>query len=648
MLKTVFHSILFSFLLAFASEARETPVSPTGHITAMAAQAALTANLEQDPQWLNLLNFRRDYLWIYQSQADSSEFFLSPQGQMDPKAELLATIEKFLDPTFLRSTPLKNQQESAICAFPARFLFLKKKLPVVDWPTVQCSRYNNFRQILDAHSATYVFSSYYLNNPASAYGHSFLRLNRGTYASPEKKYELLDFGVGYSGVPDDSGPLSYAIKGISGVFPGVFEVNPYYFKVREYNNFESRDLWEYDLNLNQEEVDFLVAHLFELQAAHFDYWYLTENCSYRILAALDAVRPSLQLIARTKLQTLPGDTVMTVVETPGFVTKVSYRPSGRAVFENRFASLSTEEKKQLHHFIKDENLTPLSAGNNELETQHLLDAAIDFVDFKYADEILKKTGKYSLKKQILIARSEVPLISTDLVISPPQQSAPEKAHRSAKFYGGFKTRQDLELLTFSHRFALHDLLDPLRGYPNYSEMQMLATEFSYQADDKIFRIEKLSLIEIVSLGTINKYSNSPSWRLMFAWNRDYPRDCTDCLPLIFSGGIGASVNFTNDFVGGLWLQAAAAYDESFFETSYRLGAGPALLLRYNLADRLSLLGEAYQNYDSQSSRSEYSEFSLGAQFNLSDNFGVRLKAESKDFPNARTFETYAAELHYYY
>ena len=73
----------------------------------------------------------------------------------------------------------------------------------------------------------------------------------------------------------------------------MFHALPYFYKVREYNDYESRDLWEYDLNLSPRAVAMLVAHLWELGSTYFDYFYLSENCSYHSLAVLGVAEPSL-------------------------------------------------------------------------------------------------------------------------------------------------------------------------------------------------------------------------------------------------------------------------------------------------------------------------------------------------------------------
>src|SRR5262249_24426816 len=154
-----------------------------------------------------------------------------------------------------------------------------------------CKDYVEFRDKVGGQSATMVFSSYYLGNPSSVFGHTLLRINKGDPGPSHAA--LLDYGVNYAPVADMSNAVTYAWNGMFGGFHGVFTNLRYYYKVREYNDFESRDLWEYDLNLTPEEMAQLTRHLWELGFSDFPYYYLTKNCSYHLLAALEAAAPRL-------------------------------------------------------------------------------------------------------------------------------------------------------------------------------------------------------------------------------------------------------------------------------------------------------------------------------------------------------------------
>jgi hypothetical protein len=54
-------------------------------------------------------------------------------------------------------------------------------------------------------------------------------------------------------------------------------------KVNEYIHSESRDLWEYSLDLQKDDIKKLLDHLWELLwMSEFDYYFLDENCSYHL------------------------------------------------------------------------------------------------------------------------------------------------------------------------------------------------------------------------------------------------------------------------------------------------------------------------------------------------------------------------------
>ena len=602
---------------------------------------ALELRLDQNRQWWNLLNYRRDYYFWKRSQADSPKFFLSEKGRWSPREELITMIRQIYNPQFTEKSPDGSLNERAQCLFPGRFLWLQRNLKNVQWPEVNCQRFDNFKNILNAHSVTYVFSSYYLNNPSSAYGHSFLRLNRGEHAEGGRHFELLDFGVGYSAIPTSSNVLVYSLAGIFGFFPGRFEANPYYYKVREYNDFESRDLWEYDLNMSQDEVNLLVAHVFELDRGGFDYVYTSENCSYRILAALDAVNPSWNLIPRTKVEVVPSDTIRLVYKTPGLVTAVHYRPSSRAIFMTRLESLPKDLQKAVKQFSVDENIEKLVANRNELEKQQLLDTAMDYVDFKFAEDVLKEKGHFALKKKILMARSEVSLISPPLVVPAPIQESPGVAHESSRFHIGYLNRDNSGAITLGHSFALHDLLDPVIGYPANSQIGMMDFDARLGTEqNRTLQVEEFNFVNIISLSPSTDFNSTPSWRFQLALKRTYKDDCQNCLPLSINGGIGYSKEFVPGLVAGLWLRGAVAYSPEFYGERILPGLGPAFLGRYYYGDKVSVLAEAFYRYDYRAIRNDVREASLGAQFNFTKDFGLRFFSVSD--------RQYRAEFEYYY
>ena len=68
--------------------------------------------------------------------------------------------------------------------------------------------------------------------------------------------------VNFSGATGGDDGAAYVVKGMLGFYPGYYAIGPYYEKVKEYGDWESRDIWEYRLDLTHAEIDMLLMHQF--------------------------------------------------------------------------------------------------------------------------------------------------------------------------------------------------------------------------------------------------------------------------------------------------------------------------------------------------------------------------------------------------
>jgi hypothetical protein len=332
----------------------------------------------------------------YKSQADGMDFFLAgEEGRQNPQVEIEATINAFFSEDINEELDKKIQHPQ--CKFPARYLWLKKELKFDPklLSEKKCGRFNNFYKEIGGKSVSVIFSSYYLNNPSSAFGHTFLRVNKAAQAQTGKRFELLDYGISYAALLTTNNPFIYAFASIFGLFDGSLTSMPYYYKVREYNDFESRDLWEYNLNFTQDQVDLLVAHLWELGSTNFHYYYLDENCSYVVLTFLEVANPDLTLTDRLPPVVIPADTIHAIVQENGLITDIKYRPAVRVQFAKRYSILDSDQKIEFSKIVqseKNENIINFknNAKFNFKQKAEILDAAMDYVDFKKNKEFIKK------------------------------------------------------------------------------------------------------------------------------------------------------------------------------------------------------------------------------------------------------------------
>jgi hypothetical protein len=569
------------------------------HYVESLVRRAKQQKLALGPTWLRLGHYRRGLFGGWSSEADGSPFFLAATGKSDPEAELEATLRGFFGPP-----PREARLQHPFCRFPARFRWLERELGIDRsklW-TTSCPRYEEYVRKLRAASVTLIFSSYYLNNPASAFGHTFLRINKATPKGAERQ-ELLDYGVDFSATVDTNNSLLYAIKGLFGLFPGEFRKIPYFYKVREYNDYESRDLWEYELNLKPEQVRMLVAHLWELGSTYFAYYYLSENCSYHILGVLEAADPKLQLTSELGWPVLPADTVKVLFKNPGLVRAVHYRPSNRTAFRRRVAALDAEELELVARLMH-EPAQPFPAAFSDARRVKVLDAAIDLVDVQSARDLVKQRADMDerqafIQQALLERRSELAIESSEPRFDPPLEQLPHIGHGSLRLgLGSGLDRRVGPYHLLSFRVALHDLVDPVPGYPESAEIEFLPTVARYYLKEPRLTLDELSLIRVKSFSPLTRFDRPLSWLIDTGLKRTYDAGCDDCLTGFARIGGGFTLAPFGRFMT-LHALADAELDVPFeaglFEL-VRAGVGPLGLIKLRFSDDLAAIFGASWRY----------------------------------------------------
>lgn len=492
----------FSFSLETTASAK--PTSP--QIFDKQLTEPQLSELSQHPLWLRLLHYDKPR----RSKVNKPDFFVTQNIKSDSKTELAAFWES------LKKSPVND--DHVLCRFPARTVFVYQQLQPNSTPDFSaCTKFNDFVSRTAIHSVSVVFSSYYLHNPSSAFGHTLLKINR-----KGNDDDLLNYGINFAATVDTSNAILYAIKGFSGLFHGEFTAIPYYYKVREYNDFESRDLWSYRLNLSDEEQNLLLKHIWELGNVWAPYYYLDENCSYWILRILEASSLRLNLKKHLPItHTIPIDTVRALFKQENFVQDVHLRPSLRKKVSQRFRLLSSPEielVKASVNLLSEKNLNPESL--NILNRTQLVDAALDYFDYKNAklagsDE---KTFE-SQKRPLLVRRSQLKDPPTPLNFE--NEIPPHKFHPSGMVsLGGGVQANDNPFVSLRWKPALHDLIDPHQGFDFSSEINFLDTELRLlQKDDSptssgkwTARLHKLDVVRVSVLTPMDQIDMKAAWR----------------------------------------------------------------------------------------------------------------------------------------
>lgn len=549
--------------------------------------AAREDDFSRGPAWAKLLHFRSS-AFGHRSEADGPGFFLSPRGRMDARAELDAFLLALKDD--------KGGDTSARCRFPARYTLVRRELEgVPEIPIDTCTGFLEFKRVLAAKSVTLIFSSYYLNNPSSTFGHLFLRVNKADTSLAGDRYELLDHGINFAADLTTDNALAYGMAGIFGFFQGTFTNVPYFYKVREYNDFESRDIFEYDLNLTPAEVELLVEHLWELGHTWFNYYYFDENCAYHILGALEAIAPAHGLVEKLGPYVIPSESLKAVVTEPGFTRAPRLRPSTRRVFHERVATLTSTDRAILAEYTvaHDDAVIPRAPAGDVAATARearLLDSALDWLDYKHAKDLVptphESNPKPGIWKQaLLIRRSSLGVRSAPLDIPMSSSEAPHLSHGSGKFLleSGYSDQAGA-YTRFKLRPAHHDLLDPLPGMPNGAQIEMFTLRLAMEEKPGRLRLEGMDLYNILSLNPVDSFEFPYSWQSSISYGQIRDLDCRSCGAVRLMVGGGWTRKVGSEVLLFLMGRIEADASGSFAKYGLRLGVGPEAGVLWRFGD----------------------------------------------------------------
>ncbi|MCP4911901.1 MAG: DUF4105 domain-containing protein [Oligoflexia bacterium] len=516
--------------------------------------------LEVDQQWLNLLRYEKSFFGNYQSQVINKEFFISDKGNKEPQIELNETLNY-----------IKKNKNDFLCRFPARSAYLQKK-GVLKNPTFKhCKDYLYFKRKIDPNSVAIVFASYYINNPSSMFGHTFLKLNKKGKSSNN---DLLHWGANFAANVTSSNPLIYGVYGITGGFSANYSLLPYYFKVREYAESESREMWEYHLKISDEKLDFFVAHLWEMEKALFNYYYFNGNCSSQIINFLSAVYPEKNLHNSLPTFVIPSQTIR-IIEEYDLIKEVRFRPSNFQKISLRWDGLKAEEKKAFSAFKKDP-LTYKLSGN---ESINMLDIFIDYLDFKFPVEVAKgdKNSYATLKHNILIERSQKEGKTEKLNLIKSDALAPHKAHKERMLPLGYRHFKKQKALSFGYRFSLHNIMDPSLGYSKLGGQEMGNIEALYLTKSKKFRLSRFTLVNIDTYPQLLSFAPKVGWSLRGGVKDYFDTDHFEKAPFI-KHGLNFNLSKNESIIFAPEIHYSAGYAESFSGNNIRIDLMPGLSL----------------------------------------------------------------------
>lgn len=463
-----------------------------------ATSAKIDAQLAHHPQWLALLHMRPVWWGRISSQADEPSFFLSGISN-DPLAEMEATI-----------AALKQNdasERSMWCVFPARAAWLRRYIDIYPPIGLSCPALDAWRQQFKTDKLVLVFPDMYAQNPASLFGHTFFRFDgKDKTSNPILLSAAMSY---YAAVGSSGGTIKYIANGLSGGFDGVFEVKPYFEKIKKYSDNEDRDIYEYELALNSTQIAQLVDHVWEVRGHTFNYFFLDENCSYRLVALLDAVVAPYTMRFQFPLDVMPLDTIK-VLDQHGFVRATTFVPSAVKQFRQEYDRLTPEQQSAVLAWKSEKQ--PVS----QLQ-QH---SSVQTVAAHYAGVRLQQGGTSAVryrKDLKVLWRESIQKASADLPAVPVSARGATKAADPARQSHGtrraalaWQHTDEGTALRMGVRMAYHDEQDPVLGFSPGVRLEAMDINWQWSGGDGV-SLEHITWFAVRSRKPRDAFFQPVSW-----------------------------------------------------------------------------------------------------------------------------------------
>lgn len=516
--------------------------------------------LWKDPYWHKLLHIEPGLFGSIKSPVTSKEFFLSEYGKQDPESELLATIESMLKPE-------PKGDAHPLCRFPARAHWLKERLPGFseNLPETQCAQLDRILSTIQPDSLRIVYASTYLENPASTYGHLFLKLH-------QENMGLRNLMVQYAAMVGNANGAEYIFRGVFGGFDGQFGMAPQYITMKSNLELEDRDLFEVELDLNKEEIHRILLHLIEMQGVKFDYYFFKENCGYRLIELVETAWHEPPKIDKSRLVwSIPTDEFKILAKT---VAKPKegrvYLPSRSRRWLYRLQNLSEVERQWLNRVIKDiEQIEGIEFATLPIDSQaKILDVLNDHHRiilndkpdpnglFGASETQLEAWQKHNLERyKLLSLRSK---LNAPPPVDLPHPVSPAESHGSALVQvSGWRSSasdaMELRLAAFHH-----DLLSDRSGQLPLANFSAARIHLR-QEEEGSARLLEFNLFDLTAFNPRGEYFSPKSWGVTIGFVPFWGAQLEEPLSFEVKGRLGWTWGLPNELYtylfGGMLAQS---------------------------------------------------------------------------------------------
>jgi len=429
--------------------------------------------LASSKQWLGLLHLKDG-----QPQIRDPKFILSGD-EFSSLNEMNETIKLFQIDNY------------GICRFPARYHFLNHHLDLGTLRNIgnaQCREFNKFNDAVPFDQINLIFASEVLSSASSMMGHSFLNVSGKNYKSNQVSHSISFFSEFST-----FNPFKLIYDGIIGGMNGFLIVRPFSKDYERYLEIEGRNLWSFELDIEDFDKQLIKFHIWELKDVEIEYLFQSYNCATLTLYILGLANSELR--QEEILYVSPVD-VVKAVDKHNMIKGKKVTLADDWAFNMLSQEIDADVIKQINVSIFAEST---------LELNHL-DAQSEALSREYLSLLINKPN---IKQRLSEARYKelqgVVTTSSKVALDLTEYKDPLKTPQDSSIGVALSVIDDEEFFEVSILPAAHHLYADNRQF--FTESELKIAELSLRTNLKTADSQLQSLV----LYSVNSFI--PSTRL---------------------------------------------------------------------------------------------------------------------------------------
>lgn len=574
---------------------------------------ALEDKLYNSKEWKALLHIRNEKPQIF------SKSFLFSFDNFSLENELILTINSF-------------KEQSNICKFPARYLYLSENIKDFKstYSNGKCSDFNIYLQKTNLESIDLIFASENVKNPSSMMGHVFFNLKSKKDENNKIKQNSVSFFTMIDTLNIPFLIYESTIKGMK----GYFVLSPYKEQIFNYINNEERSIWEYKLSLTDFQKKLIYYHFWELKDIDLTYYFTGFNCATMIDDILSMTNEN--YMDENSFWVTPKDVIKNanrnnLIENTNMIPSIEWKIN--MLVEN----IDTNILNEILHLFKIKNFTSLNSFNysNDLNQKNLeKEFILTYTKFSYYNKnsISKKDYEYILN---LVKHTD------EFVIDIKKYKNPLKTFDDSQVSLAYLRNNEKNSLELSFLGASNTIFDDNREY--FSESSLKIGEINLLINEKSIHINSINFYNMKSLVPWNHVTKELSKEFKFNYEKHYNKNLEKINVLNISGGIGISYKIHNDILIygmeklGIGVNFKEIYPYSSFETG---------IIIYEILNMKTVLSHEFI-YNQDNSNNMYQNLNINQSIFIDKEIRTDISF-NKNFDKNISNDTVMLRVNYYF